>query len=128
MQASHRTTLLALIVCGTTLFWGCSGPASVKDRDGLVRGTVVYLQPILLPPDADLVIQLRQLSGPGEPPRLVAERVIESPGRLPVSFELRYDRRATDATRRLKLPIYECRRGTAVFPSSISSALGSVMG
>lgn len=95
--------LLSLLLCCTALIWGCAGPASEKDREGVIRGTVTYLQPIPLPPDADLVVQLRQLSAPGEPPRLVVERYIESPGQVPVRFELRYDRRAIDATRRYEL-------------------------
>ncbi len=98
-----RATLLSLLVWSIVFVWGCRGPTSVKDREGVIRGTVTYLQKIPLPPDADLVVQLRQLSAPGEPPRLVVERIIESPGKLPVSFELRYDRRSLDATRRHEL-------------------------
>ena len=98
-----RATLLWLLTGCTALVGACAGTASGKDGEGVVRGTVTYLQQVPLPPDADLVVQLRQLAGPGEPPRLVVEQVIESPGRIPIPFELHYDLRAVDVTRRYEL-------------------------
>ena len=103
LEGIVRSTLPSLLIGAAVFIWGCTGPASVKDQAGVVRGTVAYLQPMTLPPDADVVVQLRELSGPGDPPRLVAEQYIESPGRVPVSFELRYDRWQIDATRRYEL-------------------------
>ena len=103
MRVGFRAGLFARIAVLAGVLSACTGQESVKRTDAVVRGTITYLQPIPLPPDADLVVQLRELSGPGEPPWLVAERHIESPGRLPVTFELRYDRRAIDATRRHEL-------------------------
>ena len=105
MRVGYRAGLFAVVVAAAGVLAACSGPENVKQTDAVVRGTVSYLRPVPLPSDADLVVQLRELSGPGEPPWLVVERVIESPGRLPVTFELRYDRRAIDATRRHELAV-----------------------
>ena len=98
-----RASLLSLLMGCITLVEGCVGTAPGRDLEGVLRGNVTYLRRTPLPPDADLVVQLRQLSAPGEPPRLVVERRIESPGQIPIAFELRYDRRTIDVTRRHEL-------------------------
>ncbi len=105
-----RAKSLFLWLWVMALLWGCAGPSGRTQHEGVVRGTVNYLRPVPLPEDADLVVQLRQLAGPGEPPRLIAEQVIESPGRVPVSFELRYDRRRIDSTRRYLLAALVLRK------------------
>ncbi len=98
-----RALLLSLLIGCLALVEGCAGAAAGRSQEGVLRGNVTYLQRIPLPPDADLVVQLRQLSAPGEPPRLVVERRFESPGQVPIAFELRYDLRGIDTTRRHEL-------------------------
>ncbi|MDJ0861892.1 MAG: YbaY family lipoprotein [Gammaproteobacteria bacterium] len=103
MRPILRAESLCLWLCVMALLWGCAGSSGITEYEGVVRGTVNYLRSARLPEGADLVVQLRELAGPGEPPRLIAEQIIESPGRVPVSFELRYDRRKIDSTRRYLL-------------------------
>lgn len=63
---------------------------------GLVTGTVTYLQRIALTPDATVVVQLRDISRQDAPAPLIGETLIESPGQVPIPFEIRYDPEAID--------------------------------
>ncbi len=102
-NASHKSELVGVLVLTGILVLACSRPATLEDRNGVIRVKVSYLQNIALPPDAVLIVQLRELSGAGAPPIFVAERRVDSPAQLPVLVELRYDRRRVDPSRRYEL-------------------------
>ena len=70
---------------------GGSEPAS-----GVVSGTVIYLQRIALPPDATLVVQLRDTSRMDVAAPLIGETRVDSPGQVPIPFEIRYDPKIID--------------------------------
>jgi putative lipoprotein len=70
---------------------GGSEPAS-----GVVSGTVTYLQRIALPPDATLVVQLRDTSRMDVAAPLIGETRVDSPGQVPIPFEIRYDPKLID--------------------------------
>lgn len=63
---------------------------------GVVSGTVTYLQRMALSPDATLVVQLRDISRMDAPAPLIGETRIESPGQVPIPFEIRYGPKAID--------------------------------
>ena len=67
-----------------------------KAGSGMVSGTVTYLQRMALTPDATLVVQLRDVSRMDAPTPLIAETRIDSPGQVPIPFEIRYDPQAID--------------------------------
>ncbi len=102
-DARRKSALVAVLVLIGMLAFGCSRPAALADREGVIRVKVSYLQHITLPPDAVLIVQLRELSGAGAPPIFVAERRVDSPAQLPVLVELRYDRRRVDPSRRYEV-------------------------
>lgn len=64
---------------------------------GVVSGTVTYLQRIALPPDATLVVQLRDISRMDAPAPLIGETRIDSPGQVPIPFKIRYDPNVIDS-------------------------------
>ncbi len=101
MQSNAR--LVGVLVLTGIVALACSRPATLEDRDGVLRVKVSYLQHIELPPDAVLIVQLRELSGAGAPPIFVAERRVYSPTQLPVLVELRYNRRRVDPSRRYEV-------------------------
>ena len=102
-DARRKSGLAAVLVLTGMLALGCSRPAALADREGVIRVKVSYLQRITLPPDAVLIVQLRELSGAGAPPIFIAERRVDSPAQLPVLAELRYDRRRVNPSRRYEL-------------------------
>ncbi len=67
-----------------------------KAGSGEVSGTVTYLQRIALTPDATVVVQLRDISLMDAPAPLIGETRIESPGQVPIPFEIRYDPKVID--------------------------------
>ena len=62
----------------------------------MLRGTVTYRQRSALTPEAVLQIELREAEGAGAEPAVVAKRIVERPGQVPISFELPYDPTAID--------------------------------
>jgi putative lipoprotein len=71
----------------TMLAQGCELVTS-----GLLTGTVSYRERIAMPPDAVLVVELRDVSLADAPANLLAEQKIKFQGRqVPVPFELTFD-------------------------------------
>ena len=65
----------------------------------VLRGTVTYRQRSALTPEAVVQVELREAATPGEEPTVIAKRIIERPGQVPVAFELSYDPAAIDPSR-----------------------------
>ncbi len=55
-----------------------------------LKGTVVYPQRMALTPEAEVQIELRDVSVP-ETPVIVAKQVISTPGQVPIPFSLEFD-------------------------------------
>jgi uncharacterized lipoprotein YbaY/heat shock protein HslJ len=71
--------------------------ALVYRAQGIVSGTVTYLQRIALPPQAIIEVQLVDVSRADAPAIVIDTVTIEAGGRqVPFSFELRYDPSAID--------------------------------
>jgi len=91
----HRTfkVFQALAVVVLMAAFGDPGMAAETGKPGssVVSGTVTYLQRMALTPDVTLVVQLRDVSRMDAPAPLIGETRIESPGQVPIPFEISYD-------------------------------------
>ncbi len=56
-----------------------------------ISGTVTYRLRIALTPEAEVQIELRDVSRQDIEALLIAKRVIEKPGQVPIAFSLEYD-------------------------------------
>jgi putative lipoprotein len=71
---------------------GGAGGASVGEHDdSLLTGTITYMQRVILPRDARVVVSLVDVSHGVSPGAVVAERWFEAAGQVPIGFELPYD-------------------------------------
>ncbi len=99
MHAFHRTLRLTGAAVGFALVAGACGyyddstevfaPAP-PGADASVRGTITYRERIALTPDAVVVVQLRDTTYADAAAVLIAEQIINSPGQVPIDFEVRY--------------------------------------
>ena len=64
-----------------------------------VTGTITYRERIGLTANAVVEVQLRDISLADAPSVLIAEQVIESPGQVPIAFEVEYDPARIDQRR-----------------------------
>jgi len=71
-------------------------PAPIRET-AILRGTVTYRQRSALTPEAVVQVELREAERGGVEPAVVAKRIIERPGQVPIAFELAYDPAAIDA-------------------------------
>lgn len=63
-----------------------------------LAGTITYRERIALPADARVEIQLLDVTDAASPtPPLIAERLIDAPGQVPIAFSLGYDPKSIDA-------------------------------
>lgn len=83
-------TTVALLLIAETGNPGMAADGKTASS-GVVSGTVTYLQRIALSPDATLIVQLRDISRIDAPAPLIGETRIESPGQVPIPFEVSYD-------------------------------------
>ena len=68
----------------------CAQPASKRVPANLT-GTITYRERIALPPSARVEVQLVDASDENVSAPLVAERLIDEPGQVPIAFSLAYD-------------------------------------
>lgn len=81
--------LLGLLAAG--LLAGCAGNARMGGPAGTVAGTVTYRERMALPPDAELRVQLFDVSRQDRATP-VADTTVQPAGRqVPLPFVLRYD-------------------------------------
>ncbi len=64
---------------------------SIPPPTAFLTGTVVYLQRIALTPQAEVQVELRDVSLQDAPSMLIAKQVISTPGQVPIPFSLEYD-------------------------------------
>ena len=75
---------------------GGPAPRKAAPPNGFVTGTVTYRERIALSPGATLVVQLRDVSLQDASSILIAEKVIPSPGQLPIKFRVKHKRADLD--------------------------------
>lgn len=71
-------------------------PTPTPGETATLTGTVTYRQRIALTPEAALQIELRDVSRQDAEAPLVARRILEKPGQVPVAFTLDYDAASID--------------------------------
>lgn len=121
MGAAALAVLGLLTACAT-------GPASVPTADapaasgassatsGLrVTGTVSYLQRVALPPDSDVIVQLRDISRLDSPSGVLAEQRFTPRSQVPLPFELSVDPGRIDPRMRYAVAARIQRNGKLLF-------------
>ncbi len=90
--------LLALAACGNGLkpVNSTQEVTSGQSPDASVSGTVTYRERLALSPEAKLVVELRDVSYADADAPLIARQTISSPGQVPISFRLEYNREDID--------------------------------
>ncbi|HET6577532.1 MAG TPA: YbaY family lipoprotein [Gemmatimonadales bacterium] len=79
------------------LLAACAGNARMGDPAGRVAGSATYRERMALPPDAELRVQLFDMSAQDSAPTQVADTTVRPEGRqVPLPFVLRYDPKAID--------------------------------
>jgi putative lipoprotein len=81
---------IAAVLALSLLALSCASTDQKKDEMATVSGTISYLERIALGPDAVAQIRLVDLDLVDKPGYLVAQKAIESPGQVPIAFELTY--------------------------------------
>jgi putative lipoprotein len=81
-------SLLLLLAAGTVSAGGA--PSRDSDNELMVTGTVTYRERILLPPDAVVLVQLRDVSLMDVAAKLVSEQIIKPEHSVPIPFSLPY--------------------------------------
>ena len=67
-------------------------PAPLETRPAAsLSGTVTYRQRVALTPEAEVQVELRDVSRQDAEAPLIAKRVIAKPGQVPIAFTLDYD-------------------------------------
>lgn len=79
------------------LLAACAGNARMGGLAGRVAGSATYRERMALPPDAELRLQLFDMSAQDSAPTQVADTTVRPEGRqVPLPFVLRYDPKAID--------------------------------
>jgi putative lipoprotein len=87
--------VLELLTVG--LLAACAGNARMGGPAGRVAGSATYRERMALPPDAELRVQLFDMSAQDSAPAQVADTTVRPEGRqVPLPFVLRYDPKAID--------------------------------
>jgi putative lipoprotein len=102
MRRTRSAVSLGLALAA--LLSACSGSRPPR-REAALHGTVTYRERVALPPEARVEIQLLDATRDDAPSALVAERLLEAPGQVPIAFTLPYDPRSIDANRTYTLRV-----------------------
>jgi putative lipoprotein len=94
---------LLLLILSTTVNSGGT-PPSDTDNGLMVTGTLTYRERIALPPDAVVLVQLRDVSLMDVAAKLISEQVIKPEHSVPISFSLPYS--ADDIDERMTYSVF----------------------
>lgn len=101
MAALGALGLLTACATGPASSPPASAPAAPAAAAGLrVSGTLSYLQRIALPPDCDVVVQLRDVSRMDTKADILAEQRFTTRSQVPLPFELSVDPAKIDSRAR----------------------------
>ena len=99
-SSSYRMICVALIA---TSLAGCGRPDGAEKQAAMtetevrgselaqITGSVSYVQRIALSPEAELTIQLEDISRADAPATIIAEQTLTNPGQVPIAFTIQYD-------------------------------------
>lgn len=85
-----KITRILGILALSLLALSCASSDQKNDEMATVAGTISYLERVALSPEAIAHVRIVDLDLADKPGYLVAERSIESPGQVPIAFELTY--------------------------------------
>jgi putative lipoprotein len=94
-----------VLACGPLLaiaLVACAGPnreSRPAERTAFVTGTITYRERVALRTDALAVIQLQDVSRVDAPGLVIGEQRIDSPGQVPIRFQIRYNPARIDPER-----------------------------
>jgi len=95
----HRTVFTGAAVLLAVLVPGCVGGGGIG-KTGYVTGTVTFLQSMELPPDARVIVELRDVSIMDAPALVIAADTIVTGGaQVPIAFKVPYERKRIDPAR-----------------------------
>ncbi len=86
----HRLPVALLIATIATLAVACAQPKGPRNTATLT-GSITYREHIALPATARVEVQLVDVSDENVPAPLIAERLVDAPGQVPIAFSLSYD-------------------------------------
>jgi putative lipoprotein len=89
--------LLVVAACGT--------PRPARDGAASLQGSIAIRESVTLPSDARVEIQILDVTDADAEPRLVAEKLMNAPPRLPFAFAVGYDPATIDANRTYALRV-----------------------
>jgi len=115
---SKRKSLLLLCAMAGALLAGCAAPSSPPAAVATlqVSGSVSYRERIALPPDAEIVVQLQDVSRMDAPAVVLAEQRIRAEGRqVPFVYALPVDPARIDARMRYTVSARILRGGQLLF-------------
>jgi putative lipoprotein len=119
LMAAAACGLLAVLAgCATAPAPQASGPAApaAPAASGLrVTGSITYLQRIALPPDSEVIVQLRDVSRMDAAAVVLAEQRFTPRSQVPLPFELGVDPRRIDARMRYAVAARIERGGKLLF-------------
>lgn len=90
LPATAVMAAFLLAACGMTGETATPPPTAAPVASATVTGTATYRERIALPADAELIVQLLDISLADAPSTVIAEQRI-APVRVPASFTLSYD-------------------------------------
>jgi putative lipoprotein len=111
-------SLLLLIVASTAS--GGGTPPTATSNELAVTGTLTYRERIALPPDAVVLVQLRDVSLMDVAAKLISEQVIKPEHSVPIPFSLPYT--AEDIDERMTYSVFASIRsgGRLLFITDLS--------
>ena len=89
--------------------------APVPPPTAYLNGTVTYLQRMALTPEAEVQVELREVTAADAASVLIAKQVIATPGQVPILFSLEYDPTKIVAGRRYAVSARIVDRGQLQF-------------
>lgn len=108
-------------LCATLI--GAAGAALAEART--LSGTVTYRERMALPPDAQITVQLQDVSLADAPAKVLGETVIAPPAQVPAPFELEYDSAAIQPGHSYALQARITRGGQLIY---INTSRHAVLG
>ncbi len=91
------------------------GPILAPPASAALRGTITYRQRSALTPEAVVQIELRETPRGGGEATVVARRIVDHPGQVPIAFELPYDPSTIDPSRSYTVSARVTDRGQLQF-------------
>jgi uncharacterized lipoprotein YbaY len=106
-EGQLKLRVIGVVLCVASLAAlaaGCAQPKSQRAPTA-ITGTVTYRERIALPPAARVEVQLVDATDPDQTSPLIAERLMDQPGQVPIAFSLAYDPATIQASRTYALRV-----------------------